>query len=114
MSRKYDRKQQIVSYTNDNVILSAVYVNRYLLGAINREARVSSRLSELASIFLSRPRDQRRLKKNETEKFAHLSSVPHPGRPGSQKKPAGNEPIPIPAPGPICDVIGRRASYSDQ
>ena len=31
MSRKYDRKQQIVSYTNDNVILSAVCVNRYLL-----------------------------------------------------------------------------------
>ena len=31
MSRKYDRKPQIVSYTNDNVILSAVCVNRYLL-----------------------------------------------------------------------------------
>ena len=31
MSCKYDRKQQIVSFTNDNVILSAVCVNRYLL-----------------------------------------------------------------------------------
>ena len=31
MSRKNNRKQQIVSYTNDNVILSAVCVNRYLL-----------------------------------------------------------------------------------